>query len=170
MPTYRWVVDTQKLASKVFYFNTSGTAQALVSTYDEQLQLGSWPVLRRTNYTWAQDATANNYISQTQAISDLGQSYAVTKQTAQTVDQYRNVTQSKLFNYGNLKTAAKTYNNTYLTGSNYTSRYIFNRLLSSTVTDGSNNTLRLARSNIRSSFVSRRPGGCCSQRRSMRRQ
>ncbi len=33
---------------------------------------------------------------------------------------------------------ARTYTNTYLGGSNYTSLYIFNRLLTSTVTDGTN--------------------------------
>ena len=33
---------------------------------------------------------------------------------------------------------ARTYTNTYLAGTNYTSRYILNRLLASTVTDGTN--------------------------------
>ena len=58
--------------------------------------------------------------------------------TEQTVDDYGNVTQSLLYNYGNLTTPARTYTNTYLNTSNYTSRNIRNRLLTAQVTDGTN--------------------------------
>jgi hypothetical protein len=45
--------------------------------------------------------------------------------------QHGELTQSQVFNYGNLSTPARTYNNT-LTDTNYTSRDIYNRLLLST--------------------------------------
>ena len=60
----------------------------------------------------------------------------VQSKTTQTLDTHGNVTQTNIFNYGNLTTAARTYNYTYVTGANYTSRYIFNRSLSSAVTNG----------------------------------
>jgi hypothetical protein len=63
--------------------------------------------------------------------------------TSQTVDQYGNVTQTKIYNYGNLTTPARTFNNTYLNTSNYTSRYILNRLQTSTVSDGVHPTVTL---------------------------
>ncbi len=130
--------DSHAHATKIWTFdiNTDAT-ENLVTTYQEENAYGP-VVMRQVNYTWAQDSAGNNYISRTQDITDPTQSYASTKQTDQTLDQYGNVTQSKLYSYTNLSTPAKTYTNTYLTGSNYTSRYIYNRLLSSTVTDGTN--------------------------------
>ena len=54
--------------------------------------------------------------------------------TVQMLDTYGNLTWSQVYDYGNLSTPARTYNNYYLTGSNYTSRNIYNRLTSATVT------------------------------------
>ncbi len=67
----------------------------------------------------------------------MGNPGQVQKKVEQTRDAYGNVTQTKVYNYGNLTTPARTYTNSYLTDANYTSRYIRNRLVSSTVTDGS---------------------------------
>jgi hypothetical protein len=58
----------------------------------------------------------------------------------QTLDVHGNLTQAQVFDYGNLNTPARTYNNTYLTDTNYTSQYIYNRLLLSSVTVGSATT------------------------------
>jgi hypothetical protein len=46
----------------------------------------------------------------------------------------------QVYNFGNgaVGSLARTYTNTYLSNSNYTPLYIFNRLLTSTVTDGTN--------------------------------
>ena len=62
------------------------------------------------------------------------------KETDQTLDPYGNLTQLVVKNFGSGApgSVARTYHNTYLGGTNYTSRYIFNRLLTSTVTDGTN--------------------------------
>ncbi len=132
------VNDSHAHATKIWTFDINPDAtENLVTSYQEENAYGP-VVMRQVNYTWAQDPAGNNYISRTQDIIDPTQSYASTKQTDQTLDQYGNVTQSKLYSYTNLSTSAKTYTNTYLTGSNYTSRYIYNRLLSSTVSDGTN--------------------------------
>jgi hypothetical protein len=58
----------------------------------------------------------------------------VQSKTELTLDTYGNITQSKIYNYGNLTTPARTYNFTYLTDGNYISRYIRNRLTLATVT------------------------------------
>jgi hypothetical protein len=46
------------------------------------------------------------------------------------------VTQSQVYDYGNLTTPARTFNFTYLGGTNYTSRYIFNRMTTAMLTAG----------------------------------
>ena len=63
-----------------------------------------------------------------------GQSYAAQSKSEQTLDSYGNIVQSKAYDYGNLTTPARTYNFTYLTDSNYISRYIRNRVTQVTVT------------------------------------
>ncbi len=77
------------------------------------------------------------------------------KKTTQSIDAYGNVTQSSIYDWNNLTTPARTYNNTYVTDANYTSRYIRNRLLSSTVTGGGQ-TVTLA-TNVYDCY-----GGICS--------
>lgn len=137
------LTDVQANAAKIWTFNTaSGMTQGLVSTYQEQTA-NPQLTLHQVNYTWSQDSAGNCYISQTQDIANPGQSYAATKQVAQTMDQYGNVTQTKLYAINSLSTPAKTYTNTYLSSSNYTSLYIYNRLVSSTVSDGNNTTWTL---------------------------
>ncbi len=44
------------------------------------------------------------------------------------------MTQTQLFDWGNLSVPARTYNNTYLINQIYSPKYILNRLLNSTVT------------------------------------
>ena len=51
--------------------------------------------------------------------------------TTETLDIHGNLTQAQVTDYGS---ATRTYNDTYLTGVNYTSKHIYNRLLLSTVT------------------------------------
>jgi len=70
---------------------------------------------------------------------DPGQSYQKQSKTEQTLYAYGNLTQSKVYHFGNFVTPARTFTNTFLSGTNYTSRHIYNRLVSSSVTDGVNN-------------------------------
>ncbi len=53
--------------------------------------------------------------------ADQGQSYQKQSKTEQTLDTHGNVTETKLYDYGNLTTPARTYTNTYLGGTDYTS-------------------------------------------------
>ena len=107
--------------------------------------------LSRQELTWTQTPTSlNPYISATLTTLDPGQTYQAQKKSTQTLDQYGNLTQQQIYNFGNLSTPARTYTNTYLDdsdcggshpcGSNYVARYIFNRLITSTVTDGTKTT------------------------------
>ena len=74
---------------------------------------------------------------------DPGTSFAAQSKTTQTLGIYGNTTQSQIFDYGNLSTAARTYNYSYLTDVNYTGLYIRNRVTSATVSS-STGTLTLA--------------------------
>jgi len=65
----------------------------------------------------------------------------VQSKSVQALDVYGNITQSQLFAYGNLSAPARTYNYTYLTDGNYTSRYIRNRVTQVTVTDADGTTV-----------------------------
>ncbi len=114
--------------------------------------------MHQLNYSWSQDPAGRNYIGRTQDILDPGQSYATTKQTDQTIDSYGNVTQSKLYAYGNLPSPAKTYNNTYVTDNNYTSLHMYDRLLTSTATDAGGNTLTLVSNTYDQGTVTDAPG------------
>ncbi len=58
---------------------------------------------------------------------------AATTSTVQSIDSYGNMTQQQVYDYGS-SAVSRTYNLTYLTDSNYTSRYIRNRMTYATVT------------------------------------
>jgi RHS repeat-associated protein len=95
------------------------------------------------NFTWAQTPTSlNPYIGTTVTKLNPGQTYEADKQTTQTLDQYGNVLTAQAYNFGvgAVGSLARTTTNTYLYQSNstYTNYYIFNRLLTSSVTDGTN--------------------------------
>ncbi len=157
VPQYRTVSDVQGQAGKKWVFSQAAdSTQGLITDYYED-SLPSWTALRQTDYIWAQDTTGNNYLSRVANVSDPGQSYAVTKQVDQTLDPYGNVIQTKLYGFSDLVNPAKTYTNTYLTTSTYTSRYLFDRLVSSTVTDGSN-TLTLVTNTYDATALTDTPG------------
>lgn len=139
------LVDSQANAGKSWAFDTQlDNTQGLVTAYT-QYQTASGVVLRQLNYTWAQDPVGRNYIGRSQDIANPNQPSAVTRQIDQTLDQYGNTIQTKLYAYNNLSMPTKTYTNIYLSGANYNASYtnINNRLLSSTVSDSSGNTLTL---------------------------
>ncbi|MBV9399757.1 MAG: RHS repeat-associated core domain-containing protein, partial [Bryobacterales bacterium] len=133
VPPWGWIWDSSGKALKFWYFNTSGPSMGLTNTY-AGYDWPSWLLRTATYYTWTQDATGNSYISSAQTNADQGQSYQAQKQTNQTVDIYGNVTQVVYYNWGNLSTPYRTDNFTYLNASQYTSRYIFNRMTSSPTT------------------------------------
>jgi len=132
--------DLSANAEKFWSFQTDTTQfnAGLQLTYEER-QLPNHTALYHQDFVWSQTPTSlNPYIGSTTTTLDPGQSYQAQKKTTQALDQYGNVTQMLTNNFG-LGTA-RTYTNTYLTDSNYTSRYILNKLTNSTVTDGTYTT------------------------------
>jgi hypothetical protein len=53
--------------------------------------------------------------------------------TVQTLDLHGNLTQSLVYDYASLTIPARTYTYTYLTGANYNTAHIYNRLTSATM-------------------------------------
>ena len=80
------------------------------------------------------------YVSQVQTTLNPSSINGRTSKTEQLLDVYGNVSWTKLYDYGNLTTPVRTYTNTYLADPAYTSLYIRNRLLTSTLNDGTNTT------------------------------
>ena len=73
------------------------------------------------------------------------------------LDIYGNTIQTKLYDYGNPATPARTYNYTYLNGSLYLNAYIRNRLTQATVT-GSSGTVTLETDSYDGFSVTNRTG------------
>ncbi len=138
----RTLVDQTANSQKRWSFSADGTVASLSEGVNGQSSF-----LRQSNYHWSSDAAGHPYISRRQSINDPGSANSVTKQVDQTVDQYGNVTQTKLYDYGDLTNPAKIYNTAYLSsanGTNYLSLYICNRVAQVTLTDknGATTTLR----------------------------
>ncbi len=130
---YAQVVDPSG-PSKVWWFTVAaGWSTGLLESSEDRTAANTTG--KRTEaFTWVQDAAGNPYISAVLTTIDPGTAFVKQSKREQTVDTRGNVTQSKVYDYGNLTTPARTYNSTYLSNSNYTSRYIYNRLGSSAVT------------------------------------
>ncbi len=119
-----------------FFTDTTQWTAGLVSTFEDRLTPAGTAVRRRA-YTWTQGPAEDPYISGVLVTVDPGAAYQKQSQTTQVLDAYGNVTQTKLYDYPSLTTPARTYTNTYVS---YSSRYVHNRLLTSTVSDGTNTT------------------------------
>jgi RHS repeat-associated protein len=124
-------------SQKAWYFTTSGSAWqiGLESAYEERPGAGQTSK-RKKEFTWTQDTIGSPYIAAVLSTLDEGQSYQKQSKTEQTLDTHGNVTETKLYDYGNLTTPARTYTNTYIGGTEYASKYIFNRLHTSTLSGG----------------------------------
>ena len=158
--------DPPANAEKYWSFQTSATFNlGLQLTYEERTSSTHTP-LSHLDFTWAQTPTSlNPYLGTTVTKLDPGQSYEEDKQTTQTLDQYGNLLTLKAYNFGAgaVGSLARTYTNTYLGGSNYTSLYIFNRLLTSTVTDGTNTATLVSNAYDQNALVTQ--SGAFSNRR-----
>ncbi|HMD50302.1 MAG TPA: hypothetical protein VKG79_14430, partial [Bryobacteraceae bacterium] len=134
--------DSPANSEKYWTFQTDTTQfnGGLQLSYEERT-LATHTPLSHLDFTWAQTPTTlNPYIGTTVTKLDPGQTYEADKQTTQTLDQYGNLTQVLAYNFGAgaVGSLARTYTNSYGTNSGYLPYYIFNRLLKSTVTDGTN--------------------------------
>ena len=129
------VTDNSTWTQKIWTFSTSSDYRAgLVTGYQETDLTGT--LLQKT-YTWAQSSSSNPYV--TTLLTQLNpQTYAASTTTNQTVDAYGNLTQQQVSDYSNGTTGSRTYNMTYTaSNSNYAQLYIFNRLVTATVSPGS---------------------------------
>jgi hypothetical protein len=139
--------DPDGKGEKAWFFQTNGTQSysGLATKYESRNgQGGSVNGGTRHQYTWATDAGGNTYLGTDLVSEDMDLATQVQRQTVQTLDAYGNLTQMQVFDYGNLTTPVRTYNNSYLyaqTGKQaYINAYLFNRVYQSTVTDGTNST------------------------------
>jgi RHS repeat-associated protein len=165
--------DLTANARKIWNFQTNTTFDLGLQTQYSERILSSGTILSQLNYTWAQTPTTlNPYIGTTITKLDPGQTYSQWKQTTQILDQYGNLLTMQAYNFGPgaAGSLARTYSNTYLYQNNptYANYYIFNRLLTSTVTDGTNTATLV--SNIYDSTTnycpppgSGNPAGCQQQ-------
>jgi hypothetical protein len=108
----------------------------LLLTLEERPSPGA-TAARKQAFTWTRDDVQNPYIASALTMLDPGLSAMKQSLTEQTVDRNGNTVVIKQYNYGTGSapeaTPSRTYVNTYLTGTNYTSRYIYNRLVSTTM-------------------------------------
>lgn len=133
--------DPSGVGESAWTFSTTGAAWQLgLATQLEERPSAAQASnpLKRQAFTWVQDSAGNPYIGT--ALMTLDPTGAnVQSQVTQTLDTYGNVTQTNTFDYGNLTTAARTYNYTYVTNTNYASLYIRNRLQSAVVSNSAQN-------------------------------
>ena len=142
------IADAAANATKQWWFETGNAATlGLATQYEEAGPMGlpgaqTQGTLLRKQYTWTSDANGNVYLG-TGITTATPASNPLQSKSVQVVDVYGNVTQQQVYDYGNLSTPARTYNLTYVTDGNYTSRYIRNRLLTATVTPAGGNAVTL---------------------------
>jgi RHS repeat-associated protein len=134
---YTCVADPSGIGQKCWYFNTTASSWMMgLNTSIHQLPAAGQAVIQQQDVTWVQDGAGSPYVGTVLTTLDPTTANLQTK-TTQVLDEHGNVLQTSVYDYGNLTTAARTYTNTYLTDPNYTSIGIWNRLVSSTVTNGS---------------------------------
>ncbi len=158
--------DPSGSGEKYWAFGPSGLSMGLVTQYQGRQTPGG-AAATQSDFTWTQDSTGNSYISNNVTTLDPGQSYQAQKATAQTVDIYGNVLQVLNYNFGpTTGSLARTYNYTYLyqnpNSGAYTAHYIYNRLVSATVTPAGGSAIALA-SNVYDAYGSGGLNGTCVQ-------
>jgi RHS repeat-associated protein len=131
-------------AQEIWSFNPTGSFNVgLISERQEWSAGGTWPTRDRL-YGWQQDSVGNAYVSSVQTTLDKGQAYAQSTTTAQTLDTYGNATNTTVTDYnGQTRTYQNTYAYTQSSYSQYSAYYLYDRLLTSTLTStvGPNVTL-----------------------------
>jgi RHS repeat-associated protein len=137
-PAHSYTVLDDGASQKLWYFNlTLGSwYNGVLAGYEERPTGVFTTDLKYQGFWWVQDINGTPYINRVDTTLDTGTAYATTTRTDQTIDTRGNVLSTTLYNYvpaGQTPAVLRTYTNTYLTDSNYTSRYIFNRLLTTSV-------------------------------------
>ncbi len=141
--TWTALTDNDGKAFKYWQFVTSGTGYALESGYWElhpttpTPTVGYWTTLLWRATGWSA-SNGNLYASATNTlVCDVADTNCQWADTSQVLDSYGNLTSKYVYNYSNLTNwTVRQYSLSYLTDSNYTSRYIRNRLTSAAVLQG----------------------------------
>jgi YD repeat-containing protein len=136
------VVDHGANTQKAYTFSgNSDYTAGLVTLYQEIGTTGA--VLLQKSYGWAL-GTYSLYLGSVTTTLNPGQSYAASTTTTQQVDAYGNLTRQQVTDYSGSTTGTRTYNMTYTaSNSNYTPYYVFNRLVTATVTPSGGSPLTL---------------------------
>ena len=104
--------------------------------------------LRSSVATWAQTANGNPYISSSEEVINPGLSgVEKASKTEQTLNDHGNLVERKQYGYytpGGAAPLVRTFSYSYLGSSAYTSRHIWNRLLSVTVQKPGGSLITLA--------------------------
>ena len=159
--SYSMLDDPDGQSEKVWSIQTTtgGADYGMVIQYSSRLHPGVTTGQWDNFYSWTTNSSGNPYVNLVYVREDYNNPGMLYKASNQTLDQYGNVTQRMEFGYSTTWSVplVRTYNYTYLNNSNYTSRYIFNRLLTSTVTDGVN-TATLSTNTYDNTLISDVPG------------
>jgi RHS repeat-associated protein len=132
------LADVGAGTSKIYTAGTPIAGYVVPTAYDEVNHDGSKNLHK--DLGWILDGFGNVYMNSVTTTLSPGTSGAIQSKSVQTLDAYGNLTVSQVYDYGNLTTPARTYNNYYLGDANYTSRYIRNRLTQATLTTGGSTT------------------------------
>ena len=114
---------------------SAGCASAWYGLVKRQLQIAkpALTTMRQTDVTWTWTGFGSPYIASQTTTIDPGQSYAKTMKSEQTLDLFGRLTVSKLYDFGALSTPKWETGVTYLSGPNYDSRWILNRVTGTTL-------------------------------------
>lgn len=124
-------------ARKAWTFNTTpGSAElGLLSAFEVRPQDGQ-PAFRRKEYRWAKGQDGTVYRAAATTTLDPGTPNQKQRRTEKDRDRFGNVIETRYFEYDKPNFPARVVRRSYLSDSVYTSRYIRNRLVSKSVTDG----------------------------------
>ena len=109
------LTDPSGVGRKRWLFSTANdyTRGFLTQYFEHPTATGNTNILRQHTYSYTQDSNQMPYVQSVTTDLDPGTTDAKTMKTDQTVDNYGNVTQSQLYEYGNLTVPARTTNCTY---------------------------------------------------------
>ncbi len=132
------LTDPSGVGRKRWLFSTASnyTRGFLTQYFEHPTATGDTDILRRHTYTYTQDANQMPAVQSVTTDLNPNTANAKTMKTDQTVDLYGNVTQSRIYEFGNLSTPARTINCTYFFPN---AHYLRNLPASCQSTDGVNN-------------------------------
>lgn len=147
---YTVVQDASGVADKKYVFSTTGDWTLGLLTGLQERKVAGPVTLRESTMTWQRTANLNPYITATVETMDPGQSYAQSSKVEQTLNDHGNLTERKQYGYyapGGTPPLARTFTYAYLATSNYTSRHIWNRLLTASVVKPGGTAISLVSNN-----------------------